>query len=108
MLRHVLFPLVVSLLWLLAGGASVVPAMMSVMMFDAPGSTENGALWWLVYSVWAFPVLSVISAISVWIGWALARRREPTAATRALVLVPTLLPLAAVASGAAALLVSGV
>jgi len=108
LLRHVLFPLLVSLLWLLAGGASVVPAMMSVMMFDAPGSTENMALWWLVYSIWAFPVLSVISAISVWIGWALARRREPSVATRALVLGPALLPLIAVVSGAAALLFSGV
>jgi len=93
-------PLVVSLVWLGAAVLSAVPAMMSVMLFDAPGSAENGVLWWLVGSVWAFPVLAVVAAVGVWFGWAVARRRGVRGGWW--IGVPAVLPLLAAISGGAA------
>ena len=102
-MRSFAIPLVFSLLWLVAAVGSLMPAMMSVMMFDAPGSEDNTLLWWLVYSIWAFPVLAVVSAFGVWIGWAVARKAERTSVVAAAVLSPAALPLVAVISGAGAI-----
>jgi hypothetical protein len=38
-------------------------AMMGVMMFDAPGSTENNMLWLAFWSAWAWPFALVIGAV---------------------------------------------
>lgn len=102
-MRSFAIPLVFSLLWLTAAVGALMPAMMSVMMFDAPGSEDNTLLWWLVYSIWSFPVLAVLSAIGVWIGWAVARKAERTAVVAAAVLLPAALPLVSVVSGVGAI-----
>lgn len=103
--QSVVIPILVSVCWLVMAAGSTVPALMSVMIFDAPGSEDNGLVWWLVGSLCAFPVLCLVSAGGVWIGWLLARRvadRRPELARLAVVL-PAVLPLAAVASGLLAL-----
>lgn len=41
--------------------------LMSPMMFDAPGSTENSAVLFAFYSLLAFPVVTVISIALAWI-----------------------------------------
>ena len=38
-------------------------AAMGVMMFDAPGSTENNMLWVAFWSAWAWPFALVIGAV---------------------------------------------
>ena len=42
-------------------------AMMSVMMFDAPGSDQNDALWVAFFSLWALPLALVVGAgFEIW------------------------------------------
>lgn len=51
----------------LAGVVSLVPAMFSVMLFDAPGSTENVVLWIVFFSILAFPVIAGASIVIAWL-----------------------------------------
>ncbi|MBW2463314.1 MAG: hypothetical protein JRH11_16815 [Deltaproteobacteria bacterium] len=55
----------VPLVWLPGALLSIMPAMMSVMLFDAPGSTENPYVIGVFISILSFPVLAVVSGISV-------------------------------------------
>lgn len=74
--------IVLATLFALAVPMALMAALMSVMAFDAPGSTENHLLWALVFGVWAAPlalVLSVVLAIVAaikgrwrWLAWAVA------------------------------------
>ncbi len=57
----------------LAALASLIPAMFSVMMFDAPGSTQNIALWVAFFSVLAFPVVAGASLVVAWLVFASGR-----------------------------------
>ncbi|MES2986618.1 MAG: hypothetical protein V4808_01810 [Pseudomonadota bacterium] len=42
-------------------------AMMSVMLFDAPGSDQNSALWVAMFSLWALPFALIIGAgFEIW------------------------------------------
>ena len=52
--------------WALLGLASVIPAMFSVMMFDAPGSTSNLPTIALVASLMSFPFACVIALVEAW------------------------------------------
>ena len=54
------------LAWTLLGLASAVPAMFSVMMFDAPGSTSNPATMALVASLMTFPFICALTVGNVW------------------------------------------
>jgi hypothetical protein len=42
--------------WLVIGALAAIPAMFSVMMFDAPGATENVATYVLAAAVMSFPI----------------------------------------------------
>jgi hypothetical protein len=64
--------LILTALWALAGLAAVVPAMMTPMMFDAPGSERNPVAIGLAISVAVFPLICLSSAVLPW----LFRRRR--------------------------------
>lgn len=66
-------------------------AMMSVMMFDAPGSTSNTPLILLFLSIVAFPFACIAAVVSAWI--AIVRKRDRAA------LWLSLLPLLPVLTG---------
>ncbi|MFQ3670496.1 MAG: hypothetical protein SNJ84_03450 [Verrucomicrobiia bacterium] len=57
----------------LAAVGSLLPALFSPMLFDAPGSTQNVALWVVFVSVWAFPLVSGVSVIGAWLVFAAGR-----------------------------------
>src|ERR1019366_3242248 len=59
--------LILTALWILAGLAAVVPAMMTPMMFDAPGSERNPVAIGLAISVAIFPLVCLLSAVLPWI-----------------------------------------
>jgi len=63
-----------TLAWSLLGAASVPVGMMSVMLFDAPGSTEDLRIWAVAGSLWSFPVLCAVSVVGSWVTWFLTRR----------------------------------
>jgi hypothetical protein len=53
----------------LAVTPGVYMAMMSVMLFDAPGSTENTSIVAFFYAIVSFPVMCIVSNVS-WIFYA--------------------------------------
>lgn len=59
--------LIATLLYMLLGVLGAGFAMMSPMMFDAPGSTENQLLWTLFWTVISFPVSCLIAIIGMWV-----------------------------------------
>lgn len=54
------------LAWTLLGLACAVPAMFSVMMFDAPGSTSSPATVALVAALMSFPFICALTVGNVW------------------------------------------
>jgi hypothetical protein len=68
--------------WSLSGAASVFVGMMSVMLFDAPGSEEDARVWAVALSVWSYPVLCLLSIIGGWVTWFVTRRWEAARARR--------------------------
>jgi len=62
--------IITTILFLLLITPGVYVAMMSVMLFDAPGSTENPTVVGFFYSIVSFPVMCGLSPIS-WIFYAL-------------------------------------
>ena len=52
-------------------------ALMSPMMFDAPGSTSNPQVVMLFWSAISFPFVCILGVVAAWI--AFARRSERTA-----------------------------
>ncbi len=58
---------------ILAGAAGLVgiaAALMSFMMFDAPGSEKNPATIVLFLSVLTFPIVCAVSAVLAWVFYA--------------------------------------
>ncbi|MCB0116733.1 MAG: hypothetical protein R2873_11960 [Caldilineaceae bacterium] len=64
---------VFTLLLILLLAASSLMAMFSPMMFDAPGSTEDPAIWRTFYSIIAAPVITLIGIVASWIAFWLRR-----------------------------------
>lgn len=62
-----LFALIVNILALLSLIPTGMMAMMSPMMFDAPGSEKNTYLWLMVIAALLLPVLIIITQIIAWI-----------------------------------------
>jgi len=62
--------IITTILFLLLITPGVYVAMMSVMLFDAPGSTENPTVVGFFYSIVSFPVMCGLSPVS-WIFYAL-------------------------------------
>ncbi len=75
------YPVVVTLVWVPASVVGAFFAMMSVMFFDAPGSTENPWTWTFAGGIAAFPALCVASVLAVWPAWLVARRWAPERAS---------------------------
>jgi len=70
------FALVSAILALLGFLPAGFAAMMSVMMFDAPGSDENGLVWALVLGMWAAPLVCVATAVAGFIAASRFTRRR--------------------------------
>lgn len=84
--------LILTALWVLTGVAAGVPAMMTPMMFDAPGSERNPVAIGLAISVAAFPLVCLLSAVLPWLF-----RKRPFAAMLFLLPVANLAVIAAAA-----------
>lgn len=67
------FLIVTTVLWAVGAVAGILPAMMSPMMFDAPGSEKNAATILLFSAVLSWPVVCLIAITGAWIlfavGW---------------------------------------
>jgi len=85
-------PIVVSAIWGVLLLPGLVGALLSPMMFDAPGSINNPAAWINALVIVSFPCLCIVSIAGVWIAWAMHKRR-PTRATSAGQLFAAGLPL---------------
>ena len=72
--------------WWLAALPGAAIAVMTPMMFDAPGSTENQPLIVTALLIVSFPVLAALCPVLAWIAYARSWYR----ATRALILAPIL------------------
>ncbi len=59
--------IVLNILWTLALIPSCMGAMMSPMLFDAPGSDSNKVLWMIFWSTAALPLIILGSQIGSWI-----------------------------------------
>lgn len=94
---------VVTIVWGLALFPGAAFAMMSPMMFDAPGSEKSHYVWMLFYCVLSFPVLCVVSIVASWIVFGRMSGSE-TALARVLPIAFACLPLIPVAIFAIAML----
>jgi hypothetical protein len=61
--------IIATILFALAVTPGVYVAMMSVMLFDAPGSAENTSIVYFFYAIVSFPVMCIVSNVS-WIFYA--------------------------------------
>lgn len=61
--------IIATIVFALAVTPGVYVAMMSVMLFDAPGSTENQSVLNFFYSIVSFPIMCIVSNVS-WIFYA--------------------------------------
>jgi hypothetical protein len=59
--------IVLSVLWAIAGLVSLLPAVMSVMLFDAPGSTESQLTWAVFWCLAALPFCWFVGAGLPWL-----------------------------------------
>lgn len=55
---------------LLLSLASLLPILLSVMLFDAPGSERNPYLLTIAWSIWLFPVACGLAVVAAWIAYA--------------------------------------
>lgn len=62
-------------------GLCMIPAffmaLMSVMLFDSPGSTESSLTWTLFFSLISFPILCLLSIPFTWVFY---KKEKPKAA----------------------------
>ncbi len=62
-----LLALIANIIWVLALIPASMMAMVSPMMFDAPGSDKNTFLWVLFWATLLLPVLILITQVFAWI-----------------------------------------
>lgn len=96
-------PIVATAVWGFLLFPGLLGAALSVMFFDAPGSTSNPAAWINALIVVSFPVLCLVAIAGSWIVWSVHRgtpRRHPAYAALAFALLPAL-PIAYVAAAMA-------
>jgi hypothetical protein len=62
-----LIAVIVNCLWVLVLIPAGIMALMSPMMFDAPGSDKNTFLWGIVFATMLLPLLIFITQIFAWI-----------------------------------------
>jgi NADH:ubiquinone oxidoreductase subunit 6 (subunit J) len=61
--------LIINIILLIILIPSIFGAIMSPMMFDAPGSEKSKKTWTLVYCLAALPILIIITQIISWIAY---------------------------------------
>lgn len=94
--RAFVFVLVSTVIFVGTGFLWIVPALMSVMMFDAPGSEESTITWMCVLTNMAYPPVCFISAIGAWVMYKLSYYRSACAVSLAPLLNVALFVLAIV------------
>jgi hypothetical protein len=72
------FPVLATLVWVPAAVLASLPAMVSVMALDAPGSEDNPWTRLFVAGSLAFPATCVLSVVLAWPVWLLTRRWPTT------------------------------
>lgn len=87
-------PIIASAVWGVGLVLGLAPLLVSVMMFDAPGSEDNPWTWVLAGGFASFPVLCLVSLCATWLAWLFTRRWTPerAAAGRIIRLATALLP----------------
>ncbi|MEM9244765.1 MAG: hypothetical protein AAGA67_03340 [Cyanobacteria bacterium P01_F01_bin.153] len=58
-----------TVLWVAAMVPSLGAALMSVMLFDSPGSEKNTVLWVVFWSLATLPVTLIVAVAVSWILW---------------------------------------
>jgi hypothetical protein len=53
----------------------MVIAGLSVMAFDAPGSTEMREPWIFVGTIWSYPLFPLTFSLAAWVAFAMRRNR---------------------------------
>ena len=66
--------IVATILWGLVGLGSLVPAATSVMLFDAPGSTQVAAVWTVFGVLVTLPLSCAATVVAAWVLYSLRRR----------------------------------
>ena len=97
--------IIASVVWGVSLFIGVFMAMMSVMMFDAPGSQNNPRVIAMFVSVVSFPVLCLVSILATWLAWRFTR--DASAAWRRLPWYTAALPLLSVIAFAIAAIIQG-
>lgn len=85
-------PVLASAIWGVLLFPGLLGALLSPMMFDAPGSANNPVAWMNALIIVSFPCLCILSIVIVWIVYARHKRR-PTRGTMAGQLIAAGLPL---------------
>ena len=88
-------PIIATVLWLPGAAASAFMSLMSVMLFDAPGSENNPWLLVAVGGIVGTPVLCVVSVAASWVVFYV--RRDKVGGGLALPLIVAALPLISIA-----------
>ena len=63
----VIFLVLTTVIFLGTGVLWVVPALLSVMMFDAPGSEQSRLTWMCVLSSMAYPPVCLVAVVCSWV-----------------------------------------
>ena len=85
-------PILASAIWGIAFVPGALGALLSPMMFDAPGSMNNPIAWINVLAIVSFPCLCIVSIAAAWIAYA-RYKSHPTRGAMAAQLVAAGLPL---------------
>jgi hypothetical protein len=76
-----LIPIFASAVWGVLLLPGLVGALLSPMMFDAPGSMDNPIAWINALIIVSFPCLCIVSIAAVWIVYARHKRKATRATT---------------------------
>ena len=96
--------ILVTVIWGLLLIPGLLGALLSPMMFDAPGSINNPAAWANMLIIVSFPCLCILSIIASWIVWHRQQRRVTRASSVAQI-IAAVLPLIPVAYVVGALVI---
>ncbi|MBV9148876.1 MAG: hypothetical protein JO024_03355 [Candidatus Eremiobacteraeota bacterium] len=96
--------IVATVIWGMLLIPGLLGALLSPMMFDAPGSINNPAAWANMLIIVSFPCLCILSIIGSWIVWQW-HKRGATRSSSVVQIVAALLPLLPVAYVVGALVI---
>ena len=79
----IVYLMLASIANLALGVYGIFPAMMSPMLFDAPGSTRSVALWFAFCAMLVFPIVAIAAAIAPWLFYRKGRVRAAVVSSAA-------------------------